>query len=111
VSDSHSSGEFRRPSKKLDRVLEGIVKYMVGHPDAKDTVQGIATWWQPGSELWTVAELDEALTILGARDWVVTRDLGRGARLYGANVRRLGEMRQYLADIEGSSQIGREESL
>ena len=88
-------------SDSLRRVIAGILHYMVEHPDAKDTVEGIGTWWKTGRDVWPAAELHQALTTLAARDWVVIRDVAQGVRLYGVNPRRLTEMRRHLEEIQG----------
>jgi hypothetical protein len=82
---------------------------MVEHPDAKDTVEGIATWWQSGRESWPPGDLRQALDSLAARDWVVVRDVAHGVRLYGANTRRLADMRRFLAEIQDSPRAGDKE--
>jgi hypothetical protein len=82
---------------------------MVEHPDAKDTVEGIGTWWHPGRDVWSATELRQALASLAARDWVVVRDVAQGVRLYGANPRHLADMRRYLSEVQGNPEDGDKE--
>lgn len=33
--------------EQLDEVASAVLRYLDGHPDAADTVDGIAKWWLP----------------------------------------------------------------
>lgn len=82
----------------LREILTGVVRYLVGHPRAKDTLEGIRRWWPAaGTPEWPPAELEEVLEELAAREWVLIRDTAQG-RLWGANPSRLAEMERYLVE-------------
>jgi hypothetical protein len=38
-----------------------ILRYLIAHEDARDTLEGIAKWWVDQSNEYTSAEIDEAL--------------------------------------------------
>ncbi len=44
----------------LTEIVEAILRYLHSHPDAADTVEGIAKWWLPAK--WCV----DARTVLSA---------------------------------------------
>lgn len=44
----------------LTEVVEAILRYLHSHPDAADTIEGIARWWMP--EKWCI----DARTVLSA---------------------------------------------
>jgi hypothetical protein len=79
-------------------VMTAILRYLVAHPDAKDTVDGIARWWiaPPGddperreSNLRTV---QEAIDELVARGWIVRRETTRSHIVYGLDKQHLGSI-------------------
>ena len=82
-------------------VLLGIVRYIVEHPDAKDTIDGIVAWWRPPAAAgWSPRDVRAALDFLSARSWVTVRAVGEDVRLYGASTGRLKEIIAFLADLE-----------
>jgi hypothetical protein len=89
------------------KVLAGILKYMIEHPEAKDSVEGIEAWWRPEREEWPAAVVRDVLASLEARNWVVVREVASGAHLYGANPGHIGDMRRHLAQLEESQDLVR----
>lgn len=78
-----------------------MVRYLVDHPDAKDTDKGIAEWWRPESDaVWAASDVRAALDFLSARCWVTVRNVGEGVRLYSINTGHLAEMEAFPADIQ-----------
>jgi hypothetical protein len=59
-----------------------ILRYLAGHPAAKDTVEGIAEWWLPESRVTaSVAEVRSALDGLVARGQMAAEQNADG-RIY-----------------------------
>jgi hypothetical protein len=49
---------------RLVEVLETIMRYLDSHPDAADTVEGIAEWWLPRALCADVPLVEQALARL-----------------------------------------------
>jgi hypothetical protein len=74
-ADAVSSGEE-------SRLAQAILQYLLQHPDAKDTREGIATWWVRRQEIQETAhKVSRALEFLVARD-LITACRGPDQRLY-----------------------------
>ena len=89
-----SSGDLR---SRVERAIYEIVKYMVLHGDAKDTLQGIHDWWLPlsGDEC-SFSELEEALRELVDWGWLAEHRLADQTVVYGASVAGLVNGTEYL---------------
>jgi hypothetical protein len=79
------------------QVTRGILQYLVEHPDAKDTLEGIYKWWLPkahnerGKE-----EIRKALDLLTLKGWLTKRRTVPSKEFYGINKDRLQEIRNFL---------------
>ncbi len=80
-----------------DSVTRAILGYLVKRPDAKDTIDGIRSWWLPGAfvnrENVTV---QEALDVLVSRGWVTEGRRGSSDKIYGLNKNRLKGIQEFL---------------
>jgi len=86
-----------RPRRRSDTVSRAILHYWVKCPDAKDTLEGIRTWWLPGDFVnWKTVTVQEALDVLVSRGWVTERKCGSSKKLYGLNRDRLKEIQDFL---------------
>ena len=61
-----------------------VLRYLLAHPDSKDTLEGIMNWWLPGggagvSKLELMAVLDE----LERDGWIEVQGRSGGTVLYG----------------------------
>ncbi|HVF44379.1 MAG TPA: hypothetical protein VM936_15250 [Pyrinomonadaceae bacterium] len=74
-----------------------ILTYMLEHPDAQDTLQGITEWWLPAGDAGqNVTLVAEALAELTAEGFVIARR-GEDARAhYKLNRRKLKEISDVL---------------
>lgn len=59
-----------------------ILEYLDEHPDAVDSVRGIATWWL-GRELSDIPIVEAALARLVARECVQRIQLADGSFVFG----------------------------
>ena len=68
--------------RQIDAIANAVLGYLDQHPDAADTVDGIAKWWLP--EPWCVDpdSVQSALTRLEAQGAVLRRTLADHHVLY-----------------------------
>jgi len=77
---------------RTERVMEAIEDYLLQHPDAADSEQGIAKWWVPAMGLEASAqEVAVALANLRALDRIERKCLPGGRVIYRAG--RAGHQR------------------
>jgi hypothetical protein len=79
--------------------LKQLLRYMVVHPAAMDTIEGIREWWlrdisQTVSED-TLAMAIEELELIG---WLIRRDTAASKVLYHINPNTLEEIRESLQE-------------
>lgn len=83
-----------------------ILRYMLSHPDAEDSIEGVAQWWLMEQRIVdTVRETRAALGELTARGWVVESGTGRPVR-YRLNPARREEAERYVARAQELSRTG-----
>ncbi len=93
MSDNHSV-------RVHDAASRGILGYLLRHPDAKDTIEGIIKWWLADAVAeCDQAEVQEALDGLTARGWLTKRDTTRSQTVYGMNKDQLQEVREFLNEF------------
>ncbi len=70
--------------RPFGHLCEAVLDYLERHPGAKDTVEGIHSYWLP-DELRRTRRvlLQAALDELVARGWLVASRTGTSGRLYG----------------------------
>ena len=74
-----------------------ILRYVVAHPKAKDTVIGIEKWWlsksitQEGKR-----KLKESLDLLVSKGWLIGRRSPRSETIYSLNENSLPEINEFL---------------
>ena len=87
----------------MQKIAYEILAYMLEHPDAQDTLEGITEWWLPGGGARpNVALVAEALAALTAQGFILARR-GEDARaLYKVNRRKLREISDVLGRHSGA---------
>jgi len=89
VNEAGSPGSRRK-------VIQGILQYLIEHPEAKDTVEGIRRWWLPRDVgEWGEEEVQQALDDLVERGWLTTRETAPSHTIYGLNRDRLEEIEKF----------------
>ena len=84
-------------SDEVEQAARIILRHLVEHPDAKDTLEGIVRWWGEADLRTAQAEVvRRSLDELTHRGWVSVRTGGTGVRLYGLNKDRLDDVKRYL---------------
>lgn len=97
--------EDKQLSTSQQKILREILVYVVAHPDAKDTVEGIRKWWglkgrtEPGED----EGIQRALDFLVTRRWVREREVTPAPRIYGVNKARLTEITAFLQELESKA--------
>ena len=81
-----------------DRVLaDEVLAYLVQHPQARDTIEGIAEWWLLEQRIRTaVVEVEAALSDLVGQDFLIMRQCRDGRMYYGLNRAKVREIRRHL---------------
>jgi len=80
-------------------VVREILQYLIEHPDAKDTPEGISNWWRPtGKSEWRKEDIQSALTKLASKGWVTMRDSSPSQRIYGFNKQYMKAIKAYLVN-------------
>ena len=78
-------------------IADEILAYLVEHPEAQDTLEGITEWWLLEQRIrHVVAEVDGVLHDLVADDLLVTRQCADGRTYYGLNRAKEREIRRHL---------------
>lgn len=78
-----------------------ILGYLCSNPDAKDTVDGIETWWLNGVEASTnVATVRNSLDDLVKSGWLVSSERPGTGTVYGLNKSRHETLQQFLHRTE-----------
>jgi hypothetical protein len=87
-----------QPSACAERkLLREILRYLVDHPDAKDTREGIHNWWLPGGHVeWENEEVQAALDLLIAKGWLTKRETSPAQTIYGLHKERVEEITRFL---------------
>jgi hypothetical protein len=80
-----------------DEFIVEILRYVVDHPRAKDTIEGIEKWWlsksigQEGKR-----KIEESLDLLVSKGWLIGRCSPQSKRIYSLNENSLPEIREFL---------------
>ena len=79
-------------------IARAIIRYLNGHPDAKDTMEGIASWWLLRE--WTerkTAEVRRAVSLLVDKKLLVEMPRGSQPPCYKLNGEKEAEIRSFLS--------------
>jgi hypothetical protein len=86
------------PRGACSSLVRGILLYVVKHPDAKDTLDGINEFWLFGAnDRYGKSEVYEALEFLSeTKHWLSKSKAAATITLYALNKRRLAEIKKFL---------------
>ena len=87
------------PTEKLprDESLVVILRYLVAHPTAKDTIRGIAKWWLPKNVAQQgKRKIKENLDLLVSAGWLISRSSPQSETIYSLNENSLMEIKEFL---------------
>ena len=78
------------PRHSVSPVMNEILGYLVQHPDAKDTMDGIARWWLPPNDQgWKREQVQSAIDELVACGWITRRETTASQVVYGLEKQHL----------------------
>lgn len=85
--------------KDKSQIAHAILAYLRDHPEARDTVDGIAQWWLLDQKIKCQIEMvKETLTELTEKGFLIEQE-GRDSQIhYRINQVRLGEIRSLLKE-------------
>lgn len=72
-----------------------ILQYLSRHPDARDSAEGIMTWWLSPKIEVTLPEVEDTLTQLVRLHWVNQTGGGK-VDLFGLETAAMNEIKDYL---------------
>jgi hypothetical protein len=84
-----------------------IVRYLLAHPDARDTLEGIEKWWLPASEDFGAEAVAAALERLTGRDLVFVWRSATAKPVYGSASSDGRALREYLHKLQQSQESTR----
>src|SRR5512138_629300 len=94
--------EKRTDSDNLSReFVTEILRYLVAHPKAKDTVRGIEQWWLSQSvSPEAKRKLEESLEFLVNKGWLIERSSPQSPTIYSLNEAALDQVKEFLKQEE-----------
>ena len=74
-----------------------ILRYLLAHPKAKDTISGIEKWWLSRTvSLERRSKLGEALELLVSRGWLISRVSPQSETIYSLNENNVDEIKKFI---------------
>jgi hypothetical protein len=92
------SGSLSPEDEEIERA---ILRYLAAHPEAKDTLEGIAEWWLLRE--WTTRKyvaVERALRDLVSKDLIWESAIGQQTPSYSLNRQKLDEVMSILSKPE-----------
>lgn len=87
------------PQDAEDNIARLMLRYLTQHPTAKDTAEGIATWWLRQQRIeQSVEAVHRALELLVARGLLIEHHGPDLRAYYEINPRRMDEIAAFLGE-------------
>jgi hypothetical protein len=86
-----------------DAVLQAeieIVRYLLDHQDARDTIEGIEKWWLPRTKAYGVEVVAVALRHLESRELISVWKSASAKPVYGLRSADSHLLQEYLRSLE-----------
>jgi hypothetical protein len=77
-----------------------ILRYLIAHEDARDTIEGIEKWWVSQSTEYGTADIATALRRLEERDLIRVWKLASAKPVYGRGSADSRRLEQYIRSLE-----------
>ena len=82
-----------------EKLKRQILRYLIEHPEAKDTVEGVMQWWvYENATEHRREDIKDALQWLVAKGWVTERPPAHS--LFGLNHEHITEIQRFLEETE-----------
>jgi hypothetical protein len=86
-------------------LADEVLAYLLQHPQAQDTMEGIAEWWLLEQRIrHSVADVEATLRELVGNDFLVARQCADGRMYYGLNRDKEREIRRQLRRAEAAQE-------
>ncbi|PYS73119.1 MAG: hypothetical protein DMF69_05725 [Acidobacteria bacterium] len=72
-----------------------ILRYLVVHPKAKDTLNGILNWWLTGLGVKT-SKVEQSLESLVSQGWLIARSSPQSETIYSLNENVVDQIQKFL---------------
>lgn len=80
-------------------VSQGILRYLLRHPDAQDTLEGISEWWLFEERIiQKIAEVQNALEKLVTQGFILEKQTSDASVLYRLNKRKKNLIKKIVDD-------------
>jgi hypothetical protein len=89
--------ELMDPVRNAER---DILRYLIAHRDARDTVEGIEKWWLPPSKTYATADVGAALRNLEEANLIKVWNTAFAPALYGRAQTDSEALERYLSTLE-----------
>ncbi|MBV8901861.1 MAG: hypothetical protein JOY92_17305 [Verrucomicrobia bacterium] len=87
-------------------LADEVLAYLVEHPQAQDTLEGIAEWWLLEQRIRdAVADVEAALSELVTKGFLVARQCADGQTYYGLNRDKEREVRRHLRNAQAAHEV------
>ncbi len=80
-------------------IIRQILRHLIEYPEAKDTRQGIISWWVLDAGESRDEEVQQAIDWLVAQSWLVKRHTTSSQTLYGMNRTKLEAIEKFLKTL------------
>lgn len=89
--------EESRGLKWKNSIARRILIYLISHPEAKDTIDGVKMWWlQNGFDQPREVDLRRVLDSLVERRWISVRTVSTAQNIYSLDKLKLTEIEEWL---------------
>jgi hypothetical protein len=78
----------------------GILRYLIAHQDARDTIEGIEKWWLPQSGDYGLTDIAAALHRLEGRNLIYVWKSKSAEPVYGRGTADSDSLESYLKNLE-----------
>jgi DNA-binding MarR family transcriptional regulator len=86
-------------------LADEVLSYLVQHPQAQDTMEGIVEWWLLERRIrYAIADVEAALRELVGKDFLVARQCSEGRTYYRLNREQEREIRRHLRSTQAAQE-------
>lgn len=87
-------------SPNQNDAVADILRYLIKHPQAKDTIEGINRWWlTQAHSMLSIDDVQEAVDFLVSRGWMERKTIGSSGDVYAVKEVSLREASEFLENL------------